>query len=150
MRTKSENDRAKLHVLTQHGSTYTFNDVVMFQENESVIRFSYKAQSDGLLKHGKFYVRQIVGYTTTIVNALLILFLAGCGYIPYQPTTIQEWKTMIETTGASGCTYARIRSLQYVDASFLSVNTYGKDAPQWDVCLKGIPDAQRALKGEQQ
>ena len=53
----------KLHIFTQHGATYTFKDLTSFNENESVLIFSFTSQKDGTEKFGTIYVKNIVGYT---------------------------------------------------------------------------------------
>ena len=53
----------KLHIFTQHGATYTFMDLTDFQENESVLTFTFTSAKDGTEKHGTFYVKNIVGFT---------------------------------------------------------------------------------------
>lgn len=54
---------SKLHIFTHHGATYTFKDLTSFNENESVITFSFTSQKDGTEKFGTFFVENIVGYT---------------------------------------------------------------------------------------
>jgi hypothetical protein len=63
-----ENDRGqvmykKLHIFTLNGQTYTFKAVREFNFNESVITFTFTAQSDGMTKRGLFFVKNIAGFT---------------------------------------------------------------------------------------
>ena len=53
----------KLHIFTQHGATYTFTNLTVFTENESVITFTFTSQKDGTEKNGTFYMKNIVGFT---------------------------------------------------------------------------------------
>ena len=53
----------KFHIFTQHGSTFTFKDLTSFNENESVLTFTFTSQKDGTEKHGTIYVKNIVGFT---------------------------------------------------------------------------------------
>ena len=54
---------SKLHIFTQTGATYTFKELTSFNENESVITFSFLSQKDNTEKFGTFFVKNIVGYT---------------------------------------------------------------------------------------
>ena len=53
----------KLHIFTQNGNTYTFKSVRCFNFNESVVTFSFVAQSDGQEKKAIFFVRNMAGFT---------------------------------------------------------------------------------------
>ena len=50
-------------IFTDSGRTYTFKDVTITCDNESVIAFSYKAMSDGNTKTGTFLKSRIVGWS---------------------------------------------------------------------------------------
>jgi len=54
----------KVHIFTQHSSTYTFLNVSNFNSNEQVITFDFTAQSDGNAKKAVFFVKCIAGFTT--------------------------------------------------------------------------------------
>lgn len=53
----------KLHIFTQTGHTYTFQDGVVTTDNESVLVFNYTAMSDGRQKRGVFDKRSMAGYS---------------------------------------------------------------------------------------
>jgi hypothetical protein len=55
---------SKVHIFTQHGATYSFKDVTDFNQNETVVSFTFTAQSDGQVKRAVFFVKCIVGFTT--------------------------------------------------------------------------------------
>lgn len=52
-------------IFTQSGRTYTFKNVEMLCENETVIQFSYKAMSDGKEKIATFPKSNICGWSLT-------------------------------------------------------------------------------------
>ena len=54
---------SKLHIFTQHGSTYTFLNGEILTFNESSLVFLYEAESDGCMKQANFWVKQICGYS---------------------------------------------------------------------------------------
>jgi hypothetical protein len=54
-----------LCVFCQSGHTFTFNDVSIITDNESILEFQYKAMSDGLIKVGRFSKFVIAGFSLT-------------------------------------------------------------------------------------
>ena len=54
-----------LCIFLDSGHTFTFRDVVVVHDNETVIQFDYKAMSDGRAKIGTFYKQRIVGVSRT-------------------------------------------------------------------------------------
>jgi hypothetical protein len=54
-------------IFTQAGHTFTFNDVELLCDNESVLKFGYTAMSDDKVKVGIFLKHQIVGWSFTHV-----------------------------------------------------------------------------------
>jgi hypothetical protein len=54
----------KLHIFTHYGKTYTFLDVKVLVNNETILVFEYSAQSDGYTKTAHFLKSAICGYTT--------------------------------------------------------------------------------------
>ena len=61
--TMQDTRMTKLHFFTPFGTTYTFKDVAVFRENESVITFSFISAKDGTEKHGVVFVKNIMGYS---------------------------------------------------------------------------------------
>lgn len=53
----------KVHIFTQHGSTYTFLNVFNFSFNVTALRFEFTAQSDGNPKTATFFVACIAGFS---------------------------------------------------------------------------------------
>jgi hypothetical protein len=53
----------KLSIFTTYGGTYSFKDVEEFNQNETVITFRFKAQSDGESKKATFFVSNVAGFT---------------------------------------------------------------------------------------
>jgi len=53
-----------LCIFTPTGRTYTFKNVEITCDNETVLCFSYKAMSDGNSKKGVFSKFNIVGFST--------------------------------------------------------------------------------------
>ena len=51
----------KLHIFLNSGRTFTFQDVHIIHDNESVLVFGFTAMSDGNIKEATFYKTQIVG-----------------------------------------------------------------------------------------
>ena len=54
-------------IFTHTGRTYTFKDIMIVCNNESVISFSYTAMSDGKLKTATFPKNTICGWSLTEV-----------------------------------------------------------------------------------
>lgn len=54
-----------LHIFTGEGNTFTFRNVTILCDNESVIEFEYGAMSDGRKKVGNFSKKRIVGHSMT-------------------------------------------------------------------------------------
>ena len=52
-----------LCIFTPTGRTYTFRNVTIVQDNETVLVFSYKAMSDGNEKVGTFFKTNFVGHS---------------------------------------------------------------------------------------
>ena len=50
-----------LCVFLPTGKTFTFKEVSMIQDNQSVIMFTYRAVSDSRVKEGSFYKDNIAG-----------------------------------------------------------------------------------------
>ena len=46
------------------GKTFSFKNVVIEYDNESVIQFTYKAMSDGKVKKATFYKQNVAGMST--------------------------------------------------------------------------------------
>ena len=58
-------------IFTEAGRTYTFRNVSLIIDNETVITFIYSAMSDGLRKEGTFYKNRIVGISLTEMQQVL-------------------------------------------------------------------------------
>lgn len=56
---------ASICIFTPTGRTYTFRNVTIDCDNESVIAFSYSAMSDGLRKKATFPKWNIAGWSLT-------------------------------------------------------------------------------------
>ncbi len=56
---------ASICIFTPTGRTYTFRDIKMLTDNESVLVFSYAAMSDGKQKVATFYKSNICGHSLT-------------------------------------------------------------------------------------
>jgi len=54
-----------LCIFTQTGRTYTFRDVKVIHDNETVLVFGYKAMSDGKIKMATFPKANIAGWSVT-------------------------------------------------------------------------------------
>ena len=52
-------------IFTHTGSTYTFKNCSIVNDNESVLEFTYTAMSDGHTKTAKFPKRNICGWSVT-------------------------------------------------------------------------------------
>lgn len=52
-------------IFTDSGNTFTFRDIEILHDNESVIQFSYRAMSDGLEKIATFPKANICGWSLT-------------------------------------------------------------------------------------
>jgi len=52
-------------IFTTTGRTYTFKDVELLCDNESVLQFGYQAMSDGQMKIGTFPKGNIAGWSVT-------------------------------------------------------------------------------------
>ncbi len=52
-------------IFTPAGGTFTFREVEILCDNESVIQFSYKAMSDGKTKTATFPKNTICGWSLT-------------------------------------------------------------------------------------
>ena len=52
-----------LCIFTESGHTFTFKDVTIICNNETVLDFNYKAMSDGFEKQGTFLKSRIVGWS---------------------------------------------------------------------------------------
>ena len=50
-------------IFTQTGRTYSFKDITIVCDNETVISFSYKAMSDGNKKVATFQKNMICGWS---------------------------------------------------------------------------------------
>lgn len=57
--------KKSLCVFLVSGRTFTFRNVKVVVDNETIIVFEYLAMSDGLKKSGVFYKQHIVGISTT-------------------------------------------------------------------------------------
>ena len=53
-----------LCIFTPTGRTYTFKNVDITCDNETVLCFNYKAMSDGNFKKGVFFKSNIIGFST--------------------------------------------------------------------------------------
>jgi hypothetical protein len=56
----------KFHIFTSHGHTFTFHDADIININETILKITYVAQSDGVSKEALFFTKNIVGYSRTI------------------------------------------------------------------------------------
>jgi hypothetical protein len=56
-----------LCIFTQTGRTYTFKDVEIICDNETVLMFNYSAMSDGKSKTATFPKINLVGWSVTPV-----------------------------------------------------------------------------------
>jgi hypothetical protein len=52
-------------IFTPNGRTYTFRNVKMLCDNETVLQFSYAAMSDGLAKVATFPKNTLCGWSVT-------------------------------------------------------------------------------------
>lgn len=52
-------------IFLNSGRTFSFKDVEIIHDNESVIRFEYAAMSDGKTKTANFYKQNVAGVSTT-------------------------------------------------------------------------------------
>lgn len=53
-----------IHLFTTTGRTYTFHNVKIVHDNETAIRFTYRAMSDGRRKTATFYKENLAGVST--------------------------------------------------------------------------------------
>lgn len=56
---------SSLCIFTEMGKTFTFKNVSILTDNETMLVFAYKAMSDGLTKVGRFFKGMFVGFSTT-------------------------------------------------------------------------------------
>jgi hypothetical protein len=56
---------AKLHIFTQNGHTFTFQNADILVDNETMLVFRYGAMSDGAIKVGRFSKSIIAGWSAT-------------------------------------------------------------------------------------
>ena len=61
-----------LCIFTQTGRTYTFKNITMLCNNETVLQFEYTAMSDGQAKTATFPKNTICGWSVTPVNKVEI------------------------------------------------------------------------------
>jgi len=54
-----------LCVFLKSGKTFTFKDVEITTENETVLQFTYCAMSDGKMKTATFFHTAVAGYSVT-------------------------------------------------------------------------------------
>uniref|UniRef100_A0A6M3ISF2 Uncharacterized protein n=1 Tax=viral metagenome TaxID=1070528 RepID=A0A6M3ISF2_9ZZZZ len=54
-----------LCIFTHYGKTYTFKDVTISCDNETILQFNYSAMSDGKLKTATFPKSNICGWSVT-------------------------------------------------------------------------------------
>ena len=52
-------------IFTPHGKTFSFKNIEVVTDNETVLVFTYKAMSDGLAKTHTALKANIVGYSLT-------------------------------------------------------------------------------------
>lgn len=86
------------------------------------------------------YVRWMVCAGVCLWAALA---LTGCAI--YQAQTIEEWVAQTRALDGSGCTYFRGNARPYADVSFLTIATWGKNAPKYLDCLQNLPSDARAI-----
>jgi hypothetical protein len=60
---KEVNNMTSICIFTEMGRTYTFKNVTITCDNETVLCFSYKAMSDGNEKVATFQKSRIVGWS---------------------------------------------------------------------------------------
>lgn len=53
-----------IHIFTVAGHTFTFHGAKLIHDNETAIKFSYKAMSDGRAKVATFYKATLAGVST--------------------------------------------------------------------------------------
>jgi len=53
-------------IFTQTGRTYTFRNVEIKYDNETVLVFEYAAMSDGKTKTATFYKNMFIGWSYTV------------------------------------------------------------------------------------
>jgi uncharacterized protein YbaA (DUF1428 family) len=56
--------KTNLCVFLPSGRTYSFKNVIIVTDNETVIVFSYAAMSDGKTKRATFYKNMVAGIST--------------------------------------------------------------------------------------
>lgn len=54
-----------LCIFLNSGHTFTFRDVTITHDNETIIQFKYAAMSDGKLKEATFYKQHVAGVALT-------------------------------------------------------------------------------------
>jgi hypothetical protein len=57
--------RTKICIFTPLGHTFTFDNISITCDNESVLAFEYVAMSDGFTKVATFYKKNIVGVSVS-------------------------------------------------------------------------------------
>jgi len=60
-----------LCIFTNYGRTYTFKEVTIVCDNETILQFRYKAMSDSLVKVGTFPKSGICGWSTSKLTDLI-------------------------------------------------------------------------------
>ena len=66
-------------LFTKTGSTYTFRDVHIILDNETVLVFTYNAMSDSKQKKMTVFKTQIIGYSLCEIEAPPIFYPSGSG-----------------------------------------------------------------------
>jgi len=67
------------------------------------------------------------------------LFLAGCAPLLTGTTDPAQVKSIMESTNARGCIYARASAAPWAQATTIIIGTWGQDGPRFEDCWKGIP-----------
>ncbi len=53
-------------IFTKCGATFSFKDVSVYMDNETLLRYSYVAMSDDLIKEATFYKSNLAGSSLTM------------------------------------------------------------------------------------
>ena len=64
----SEERLSILCLFLNSGHTFTFREVVVVHDNETVIQFQYAAMSDGRTKSATFYKQSVAGVSRTEIG----------------------------------------------------------------------------------
>jgi len=85
--------------------------------------------ADGRLARGPFRA----------AASVFALILAGCAPLIAGTSDPAHVKTIMQATHARGCIYARASAAPWAQVTTILVGTWGKDAPTYEDCWKGLP-----------